>query len=771
MARPIMRRMTRPLVSYAQNFEDVMLWRALRDVEHGFYIDVGAYDPDEDSVTRAFYDRGWHGINVEPHPEYHRRLLAGRPRDLNLRVALGERTGEVTMHFVGDTGLSTADTTEATKRAREGYGVVDGVVTQETLAAICEQYVPLEQTVHFLKVDVEGSERAVLLGADWVAWRPWIVVVEATRPMSQVPSHQEWEGILTSAGYGFVYGDGLNRFYVATERDELRQAFAFPPNYFDDFVPVSEVVSSARANRAEAQLAAILTSRTWRYTRPLRATARLARRTRAKGRRLLADARRAIKGRSMALARNLFTSARGDKRLRRRAAVLKKVPGVPALYRRLGDGSTRRGDGPKGAGASTAIDGTADDADLPGTGRATAITHPETTERRVIVDVSSLIRHDYGGGIQRVVRSMLTWLPTVLPVGYRMEPAYATADGGEYRRASWVLAERAAGRLIASSDVLEPRPGDVFLGLDLNYQAVSAHAGFHSQLRRLGIPVYFVVYDLLPVLLPHRFPPAVPDAHARWLMDVAAADGALCISRAVADDLRSWIDANGPDRGRPLRIDSFHLGADISDTDHADGRPDDAAETLRRLDARPTFLLVGTLEPRKGHVQTLDAFELLWDEKADVNLALVGKVGWKMEAFVARLQRHPEIGKRLFWMAGIGDDYLDEIYRAAACVIAPSEGEGFGLPLIEAAQHGTPLLVRDIPVFREVAGDHASYFDGSDASNLADAVREWLTLWRDGSHPRSDAMPWLTWEESARQLVAALFYERSQVPLDVSSVA
>jgi len=335
--------MKRTFVSYAQNFEDVMLWRALNHVEHGFYIDVGACSPDELSVTKAFYDGGWRGINIEPHPEYHRQLQVARPRDVNLRVALGDRTGDVTMHFVSDTGLSTIDAAEAAKRAREGYSVVDEVVTQETLAAICARHVPPDQPVHFLKVDVEGSERAVLLGGDWDSCRPWIVVVEATRPTTQEPSHQDWEDILTSAGYGFVYGDGLDRFYVATERGDLRPAFASPPNTFDHFVPVSEVESAARATHAEAKLAAILTTRTWRYTRPLRAAARLTRLARAKGRRLSGDAKRAIRARSMAMARTLFSIVRGNPRLRRRAAVFKKVPGVLALYRRLNHASKPTG--------------------------------------------------------------------------------------------------------------------------------------------------------------------------------------------------------------------------------------------------------------------------------------------------------------------------------------------------------------------------------------------------------------------------------------------
>ena len=85
-------------VSYAQNGEDFTLWCALHDVDAGTYIDIGAYDPDIDSVTRAFYDRGWSGINIEPVDAYWKRLHRERPRDVNLPLAVGAESGELS-HF------------------------------------------------------------------------------------------------------------------------------------------------------------------------------------------------------------------------------------------------------------------------------------------------------------------------------------------------------------------------------------------------------------------------------------------------------------------------------------------------------------------------------------------------------------------------------------------------------------------------------------------------------------------------------------------------
>ena len=221
-----------------------------------------------------------------------------------------------------------------------------------------------------------------------------------------------------------------------------------------------------------------------------------------------------------------------------------------------------------------------------------------------------------------------------------MESVYATSDRGGYRHARRADTRIATGPLIATDIVLDPRPGDIFLGLDLQHEIVSSQSEFYAELRRLGIPVYFVVYDLLPVLMPHRFPAHLEGLHQGWLEVVFSADGALCISRAVADELRSWMTANGPVRHRPFHVGWFHLGADIAHSDPTSGLPDEAAEMLQRLAARPTFLLVGTIEPRKGHAQTLNAFERLWGEQTDVNLVFVGKNGWHMEQFVVRLRGH-----------------------------------------------------------------------------------------------------------------------------------
>jgi FkbM family methyltransferase len=237
-------------VSYAQNFEDVLLWRALNQVTDGFYIDVGANDPTDDSVTRAFYERGWRGINIEPEKKYFDRLVAQRSRDINLNIALGSAKGRRTLYdVVGVRGLATLDAKIAQKHKDQGRQIETSTIPVLTLAQVCRTHV--RGPVHFLKIDVEGSEAAVLRGADFRVVRPWILVIEATLPNTRVLVHEKWEHFVLKRGYQYCYFDSVNCYYVAEEHAELAQYLAMPPSVWDDFV-VERMVNAGRTEVAAA---------------------------------------------------------------------------------------------------------------------------------------------------------------------------------------------------------------------------------------------------------------------------------------------------------------------------------------------------------------------------------------------------------------------------------------------------------------------------------------------------------------------------------------
>jgi FkbM family methyltransferase len=237
-------------ISYAQNFEDVMLWRALKHIETGFYIDVGANDPETHSVTKAFYELGWRGINIEPVPQWFQRLKESRLRDINLQLAAGSKSGEITLFEIPDTGLSTTKKVFADRHeAERGYQSQKVKVPLDTLTNLCEQY--HTAPIHFLKIDVEGMEKATLEGMDFSKIRPWIVLVESTLPGSQEECHGEWEPMLLDAGYQYTYCDGINRFYVADEHSELLDSFKYPPNVFDGFTLKRHMDAESRAINAD----------------------------------------------------------------------------------------------------------------------------------------------------------------------------------------------------------------------------------------------------------------------------------------------------------------------------------------------------------------------------------------------------------------------------------------------------------------------------------------------------------------------------------------
>ena len=398
------------------------------------------------------------------------------------------------------------------------------------------------------------------------------------------------------------------------------------------------------------------------------------------------------------------------------------------------------------------------DSDIIATARAISSNHPELGRPKFFIDVSELVKHDAKSGIQRVVRSILIELLTEAPAGFDVRPVYANDSTGNYHYADQ-LASRIMGEPI-SKTVDEPVNwafGDVFLGLDLQPGVVIAHAGLYESIRTLGVKIFFVVYDLLPILIPHAFPAEAAEIHERWLTVLARSDGLVAISRTVADEIKEWLSVSGPARLRPLQIGWFHLGADVARSVPSKGMPDNASEVLNAMHSRPSFLMVGTLEPRKGQLQTLIAFDMLWKQRVDVSLVIVGKYGWNVGLLVELLRSHPELNKRLFWLEAISDEYLEKVYQSTVCLIAASEGEGFGLPIVEAAQHGLPIIARDIPVFREVAGDNASYFENTtDPQAIAQTVKGWIDLRAKGFWHRSKVIKSLTWKQSAAELMSVV---------------
>jgi len=298
-------------VSWADHWEDVRLWRVLHDLAPGFYVDVGAMDPSIDSVTKACYERGWRGIDVEPNPYYAERLREDRPLDVVAGVAAGTDRGRLSLNVVldaegGQTGLTTLEAGIAERHVAEGGRVEQVDVDVVPLAELMRDTPAGDPaTFHFLKVDVEGHEASVLAGADLSHFRPLMVVVEARAPRRAEDVYEASEALLLEAGYGFAADDGLNRWYVRSEDAALAAVLAPEINPLVDGKPrrwweqareaelvarMEELDAAARDSADEAdalrtevgalrgeaadlraELDLIHGSKSWRLTAPLRA--------------------------------------------------------------------------------------------------------------------------------------------------------------------------------------------------------------------------------------------------------------------------------------------------------------------------------------------------------------------------------------------------------------------------------------------------------------------------------------------------------------------
>jgi glycosyltransferase involved in cell wall biosynthesis len=393
---------------------------------------------------------------------------------------------------------------------------------------------------------------------------------------------------------------------------------------------------------------------------------------------------------------------------------------------------------------------------------AVADTFPiRRSKKQLFVDISELVIKDLKTGIQRVVRSVLSELIDHPPAGFNIEPVFI--DKGEsgyfYRYARQFtfgfLGAESRSRSAVADEPVEVNAGDIMLCLDLCY-TIRHCRNFYDQFRSKGGLLYFVVYDLLPLDFPNYFFPGIQAEHLEWMEVASKGDGMLCISRSVADDVKRWFDSVKPVHNAPFHIGWFHLGSDIEKSLPTTGAPDRFELDLQQLGASPTFLMVGTVEPRKGHLLVLKACEQLWLTGMKINLVVVGKKGWLVDQVAKRMKRHKRFNRGFFWYESISDEGLQKLYAVADGVIMASEGEGFGLPLIEAARHGCPILARDLPVFREIAGNHATYFSGNSPLSLATVLRQWVEQLRKGEAPQSAGMTAQTWRECTMQIVALL---------------
>jgi glycosyltransferase involved in cell wall biosynthesis len=344
-------------------------------------------------------------------------------------------------------------------------------------------------------------------------------------------------------------------------------------------------------------------------------------------------------------------------------------------------------------------------------------------ESTLWLDVSVISRRDAGSGIQRVVRALMEELQAVSITGWRIQPVAATPLR-TYCAVPW-------GIPTVNSETcprIEPQPGDIFLGLDLSIHIVPRHQQQLAAWKASGLKLVFVIYDLLPLHFPHWFSAKLVRAFRRWIKSVAIlADQVFCISQPVKRDFDSHMQYRYGLQINEIPAHVIPMGADIKASKPSVGLLQNFSENLALITEGKAALMVGTIEPRKGYVQILDTFEYLWAKGKTYKLVIVGRPGWMTEGIQARIKSNVAFNQRLFWFENASDEALQILYQNCTGVIVASYAEGYGLPQLEALEHGKQVLARDLTVFRQFETPWISYFpEKSSIEEIAAIVERWF---------------------------------------------
>lgn len=347
-------------------------------------------------------------------------------------------------------------------------------------------------------------------------------------------------------------------------------------------------------------------------------------------------------------------------------------------------------------------------------------------KKYLYLDVTYLSKCERFAGICRVVSKIQEFLP-VVQNEYEIVPVTGKQFLGFYE--------------LNTKKIVVPSENDVFLSAEVTQGIADSNNRFFRKIQKRGCKLVFFLHDLIPVLFP-EFNGSMKfyKYYEKYLAQLAKADGVICNSNSVLKDFKKYIDEKKIKTNKNLKMSYTHLGVDF--------KPVDFTENLRDSETID-FLMVSTVEVRKMYDLAVQAFDILWKKQLNVTLSIVGKYGWKAEKAKALIENNEQLGKKLFWYnQGISDKELTEQYQKCDCVIFASKTEGFGLALIEAAIYKKPLIIRDIPIFREVAQDNAFYFEGNSPENLAEKIEEWISLYKAGNYPKSDGIKYISWQES-----------------------
>ncbi|MHC8360864.1 glycosyltransferase [Pseudomonas sp. LS2P72] len=387
-------------------------------------------------------------------------------------------------------------------------------------------------------------------------------------------------------------------------------------------------------------------------------------------------------------------------------------------------------------------------------------THTQSSIKQLLVDVSGLVNRNSVSGVSYIVERLLRELLASPPDGYVVTPVYATKDEFGYRYAG-KLTDAFLNQ--ASNDQedynIDFCQGDIFLGLDVEHNVQAKQASFYQYLRRIGISVYFILYELEPLLKSSMFlGPAFFEDHDQVALS-RYMDGVICVSEHVSRELRDWLEKNAEPRARKLEIGSFSLGAEVKPHVAGDCESRPLAELSSEVSKSVSFFLDARRMAKEDLHKIISTFNGLWFESIDVVLVVVSSLETREVQSSKELIKEAQKTK-LLWVTEVDQDIFSNVQAACKCFIAAYQDEVFGLSLVEAAANGLSIIACDSPLHREVAGEHALYFNREELEGLAIVIRKWLALYQAGRQPISENIKLISWQESARRLMSLVLSKK-----------
>lgn len=383
---------------------------------------------------------------------------------------------------------------------------------------------------------------------------------------------------------------------------------------------------------------------------------------------------------------------------------------------------------------------------------ATAIREDrERTKKRLYINIGNLPYSDGRTGIPRVAKKLLE--EGLKDKDIEVLPVYFERDSLQLKVANNYLDENYGLKSNKIDDeVITINSGDVLLNVLLDYIEVKGFSPIFKQIEKIDGKVFFTVHDIMPLQYPQYFKELTVERFEPWLRETLKYNGIITVSKSVMHDLKKWIKNNGINLKDNFTIDFFYLGANFKKNTSISLTKDESA-VLKKITTSPYFIQVSTIEPRKGYEQLLGGFTQLWEKGFPYNVVFVGSKGWKVDDLCKKIENSKYYNKKLFWLSRVSDNFLVSLYRNSNWVIFASQAEGFGLALIEGLYFGKPVLVRDIPIFREIGGNNVTYFSGNGYNDLAKSVENFTN--RSYTYNKNFNIP--TWDSSFKKIRSILF--------------